>query len=177
MAAEVTLVVVLSVLVGWVLRSLAPPSLMRDGQRLPVGLGAQHATTGHHAGDLAGMQAPSPIIDEPVPHFLGGAFLAAHLLAIALAVGTRVARRLGARSSQRGNTFAGQLMLAGLVAVTTGAAVLLSARFGYGDRLPFRMALSGGLDAMRYAFVIALAMVVFLHIGSRDLHQVRSGST
>lgn len=165
------LAVGLSLLAAWMLRVIAPPSLVRDGQRLPVGMASQHAAvTGHHAGEATG--APSPIIEEAVPHFVGGAFLAIHLIALALAVGIPVIRRLLARLRLPQNKFLGQLLLAMLAAVTTGLSVVVAARFGYGDRLAFRDAVLGGVEVARYAFILAIAVVVIFGVPSNP--QVRS---
>lgn len=153
---EIVLVVGLSLVAGWIVRTLAPPSLVRDGQRLPVGLASLPGPGTHH--EAAGL-APSSVSDEPVPHFLGGAFLAAHLLAIALAIGLRLVRRVRAR-------LAAQLLFATLIATAAGAAAMLAARFGYGDRLAPREVLLGGVEVARYAFIAALALVVIF--GFRD---------
>src|SRR5215470_9067734 len=90
---EALLVAGLSLLAALVLRSVAPPSLVRDGERLPVGLAAQHGQlSGHHGSIAGGGAAPSPVSDEPVAYFLGSAFLIAHLLAVMLAAGIPLIR-------------------------------------------------------------------------------------
>jgi hypothetical protein len=155
------LVVGLSLLAAWMLRTLAPPSLLRDGKRLPVGLASQGGA-GHHAVDGT---APSSVADAPLPHFLGGAFLAVHLLAIVLAAGIPVLRLVRRK-------FVAQLGFALLAAMATGLSVVLAARFGYGDRLAFRDALTGGVDVARYAFVLAIAVVVLFGLPGNP--QVRS---
>ena len=147
---EGLLVVGLSLLAAWVLRSIAPPSLVHDGKRLPVGMASRHASD-HVTG------APSPVADAPLPHFLGGFFLTAHLLMIVLAIGIPLIRRLPAN-------FTRQLLFAGLAAVTAGAAVVIAARFGYGDGLAMRDALLGGLETTRYAFIAAILVAVLFGV-------------
>lgn len=165
---EALLVIGLSLLAAWVLRSIAPPSLVRDGQRLPVGLAAQHDYLfGHHESAAGNAAVPSAVSDEPVPHFLGSAFLTAHVLAIVLAAGIPVIRRAFARCRLHDATFAAQLTLAMLAALAAGGAVVLAARCGYGDRLPMRDAFRGGVEAARYGFVAALAIVVIFSMVSR----------
>jgi hypothetical protein len=155
------LVAGLSLLAAWVLRSIAPPSLVRGGERLPVGIAGQHAQLSVHRGSAAGDVAfPSPISDEPVPHFFGIAFLTAHLLIIVLAAGIPLIRLAFARFRWHHTTFAAALTLALLAAVAAGVAGVLAARFGYGDRLPIRDAFRGGVEVTRYGFVAALAIVV-----------------
>lgn len=166
--AQALLVAGLSLLAAWVLRSIAPPSMVRDGERLPVGLAAQHAQTSAHGGSAAGDVAlPSPISDEPVPHFFGIAFLTAHLLVIVLAAGIPLIRRAFPRFRLHHATFAAALTLALLAAVADGVAGVLAARFGYGDRLPMRDAFRGAVEVTRYGFVAALAVVVIFGFPSR----------
>jgi hypothetical protein len=158
---EVLLVAGLSLLAAWVLRSIAPPSLVRDGELLPVGLASQHGVIfGHHGSADGGGAAPSPVSDEPVSHFLGIAFLTAQFLAIVLAAGIPLIRRAFARFRLQHATFTAQVTFALLAAVTTGGALVLAARLGYGDRLPMRDAFRGGFEVARYGFVAALAVVV-----------------
>ena len=165
--AEALLVAGLSLLAAWVLRSIAPPSLVRDGERLPVGLSAQHAQMVAHRGSAGNAAFPSPISDAPVPHFLGIAFLTAHFLVIALAAGIPLIRRAFARFRLHHATFAAALTLALLAAVAAGVAGVLAARFGYGDRLPIRDAFRGAVEVTRYGFVAALAVIVIFGFPSR----------
>jgi hypothetical protein len=160
---QALLVVGLSLLAAWMLRALAPPSLLRDGKRLPVGLASQ-VGPGHHGADSVGA-APRPVSNEALPHFLGGAFLAVHLIAIVLVAGIPVLRLVRRK-------FVAQLSFALLAAAATGVSVVLAARFGYGDRVAFRDALIGGVDVARYAFVIAIAVVVIFGLPGNP--QVRS---
>lgn len=165
--AEALLIAGLSLLVAWVLRSIAPPSLVRGGQRLPVGLAAQHGQLFGHHGAAPGGAAPSPVSDEPIAHFIGSAFLTAHVLAIVLAAGIPLIRQAFARFRLRHATFAAQLTLAMLAAVAAGGSIVLAARFGYGDRLPLRDAFRGGVEVAHYGFVAALAIVVIFGFPSR----------
>jgi hypothetical protein len=165
---EALLVAGLSLLAAWVLRSIAPPSLVRDGERLPVGLAAQHGQiSGHHGSIAGGAAAPSPISEEPVPYFFGSAFLTAHLLAVMLAAGIPLIRRAFARFRLPHATFAAALTLAMLAAMAAGGAIVLAARFGYGDRLPMRDAFRGGVEVARYGFVAALTVLVIFGFPSR----------
>jgi hypothetical protein len=156
----------LSLLAAWVLRSIAPPSLVRNGERLPVGLASQHAQLPGHHGSGGGAALPSPISDEPILHFLGSLFLVAHLLAIVLAAGIPLIRRAFARFRLQHATFAAALTLAILAAVAACAATVLAARFGYGDRLPIRDAFRGGIEVARYGIVAALAVVMIFSFPS-----------
>jgi hypothetical protein len=153
------LVIALAVLAGWMTRRLAPPSHIRDGRRLPVDIGAQHAARlgGHHdLSEVDSQHPPSPIVDAPLPHFFGATFLALFVLAIAVVTGVAVIRRIRlARTS-----FAVQFLFAVLVAVAAETAVLLAAWLGYGDRLGLRAAFVGGIELARYAFVAALIVVM-----------------
>jgi len=165
---EALLVAGLSLLAALVLRSVAPPSLVRDGERLPVGLAAQHGQlSGHHGSIAGGGAVPSPVSDEPVAYFLGSAFLIAHLLAVMLAAGIPLIRWAFARFRLRHATFAAALTLAVLAAMAAGGAIVLAARFGYGDRLPLRDAFRGGVEVARYGFVATLAVVMIFGFPSR----------
>jgi hypothetical protein len=147
------------VLAGWMTRRLAPPSHIRDGKRLPVDIGAQHAALlgGHHGlSEVDSQRPPSPIADAPLPHFFGATFLALFVLAIAVVTGVAGIRRIRLARAD----FAVQLLFAVLVAVAAEAAVLLAAWLGYGDRLGVRAAFVGGIEVARYAFVAALIVVV-----------------
>jgi hypothetical protein len=175
------LVVGLSLLAAWMLRVLAPPSLVRDGKRLPVGLASQHAAS-HDHGSAA---AASPVIEEPVPHFAGGLFLSLHLLALVLVAGVPLIRRLLARLRLHQNRFVAQLLFATLAALAAGTAVVVAARFGYGDRVAFGDALAGAAEVARYAFVVAIAVAVVFGVpwGATpprryrgSIQQVRSGT-
>jgi len=170
------LVAGLPLLAAWVLRSVAPPSLVRDGKRLPVGLASQHAQlSGHHGFAAGGVAVPSPVSDEPVPYFLGSVFLTAHVLVIVLAAGVPLVRRAFARFRLQHATFAAQLTLAMLAAVAAGGATVLAARFGYGDRLPIRDAVRGAVEVARYGFVATIAVVVVFGFPSR-VSTERSGT-
>ena len=153
------LVVALAVLAGWVTRRLAPPSHLRDGKRLPVDMGAQHAARfgGHHGlSEVGGQRPPSPIADAPLPHFLGATFLALFVLTVLVVSGIALLRRIRLAD---GN-FALQLLFAALVAAAAEVAVLWSAWLGYGDRLGLRAAFVGGIELAQYAFVAALLVVM-----------------
>jgi hypothetical protein len=164
---EALLVAGLSLLAALTLRSIAPPSLVRDGERLPVGLAAQHGQlSGHHGSIAGGAAAPSPVSEEPVAYFLGSAFLIAHLLAVMLAAGIPLIRWAFARFRVT-TTFAAALTLAMLAAMAAGGAIVLAARFGYGDRLPMRDAFRGGVEVARYGFVAALAVVMIFGFPSK----------
>jgi hypothetical protein len=172
---EILLAVGLSLLTASVVRAIAPPSLIRDGQRLPVGLSGQHGMlAGHHGGGLGGATAPSPVSDHPVQHFLGSAFLAVHVLAVVLIVGALLICRLLTRLRLQQAKFGAQLMFATVAATATAGTVALAARLGYGDRLPVRDAFLGGVDAARYAFVAALVFAVIFGFPWKE-STVRSG--
>jgi hypothetical protein len=160
------LVIALAVLAGWITRQLAPPSHIRDGKRLPVDMGAQHAARfgGHsaHVGgsDVGSQRAPSPIADAPLPHFLGATFLALFILTVLVVSGVAVLRLLPAN-------FGGQLLFATLVAGATELAVLFASWLGYGDRLGLRAAFVGGISLAQYAFVAALIVVMIFGLPSQ----------
>lgn len=155
MLPETLVVVGLSLLAAWVLRTIAPPSLLRDGHRLPVGMASQHVE-GHHTSG-----APSPVAGAPLPHFLGGFFLTAHLLMIVLALGVPAIRRLPAG-------FLAQAAFAALAAVTAGVAVVVAARLAYGDGVAVRDAALGGLEVARYAFVVAIVLAVIFGLPTKQ---------
>lgn len=162
------LVAGLALVSAWVLRAIAPPSLLRDGQRLPVGMGAGHAGGGHHSSGSGGVP-PSPVSDEPLPHYLGGAFLAVHVLALGLAVAIPVLPRVLDRIGLPRNGFSAQLLFSTWTGLAACFAVLLAARLGYGDRLDPRAVLGGGLEAARYGFVLALLVVVLFGVPWRAI--------
>jgi hypothetical protein len=142
---EALLVVGLAVLVAWVVRGLAPPSLVRDGRRLPVAMSGQHAAGHHGGGELV---PPSPVSDEPLANFLGQAFLAAHVLAILLLAGTRLVRRF--------RWGVGRIAFAVLAAAAAGVAAVLTARMSYQDGIGLGDALAGGAEVARYTLVVGL---------------------
>jgi hypothetical protein len=157
------LVIALAVLAGWITRRLAPPSHIRDGKRLPVDMGAQHAARfgGHHGvSDVGSQRAPSPIADAPLPHFLGATFLALFILTVLVVSGIAVLRLLPAN-------LGGQLLFAVLVAGATELAVLFASWLGYGDRLGLRAAFVGGISLAQYAFVAALIVVMIFGLPSQ----------
>ncbi|CRK61461.1 hypothetical protein [Alloactinosynnema sp. L-07] len=157
---EALFVVGLAVIATWVIHQFAPPSLIRDGEVLPVAMGSRHTGSGHHGSAPGELVPPSPVSTEPLPSFFGSAFLAFHVLVVLLVLAVPLARRLNAR----GGTWFTGLVFAGLSALAVGIAAMVTAQVIYQDAVTAEQVLAGGLEAARYGFVAALAIALLFGV-------------
>ncbi|WP_436493645.1 hypothetical protein [Actinokineospora sp. HUAS TT18] len=157
---EALFVVGLAVIATWVIHQFAPPSLLRDGELLPVAMGSRHAGSGHHGSGADELIPPSPVSTEPLPSLFGSAFLAFHVLVIVLVLAVPLARRLNAR----GGTWFTGLVFAAFSAFAVGVAAMVAAHVIYQDAVTGEQVLAGGLEAARYGFVAALAIALLFGV-------------